>query len=111
MGLEQNYEAFFLYLPRYLQDQRDHVHYESFSTGLHRLEGCAEVTQDMDVWRSDAPWMTAYFSVGVWISIWLGVSPMPGVGDSKSPSFDTAVVNSASLLDQEDQAINSPFLR
>jgi hypothetical protein len=32
------------------------------------------VTQSMDVWQNDAAWMTAYFSIGVWSSIWLSVA-------------------------------------
>lgn len=88
MATEQFVEAFALYLPRYLADERsqhnqdyNHTHtvhhYQSFSSGLHRLSGCAVVSHDIAVWASDAPWMLLYFSVAVWTSIWLSSAPVP----------------------------------
>lgn len=74
MGVEQGYEALGLYLPRYLHDQKQNTQYCGFGEGLRRLASCAEVTQSMDVWQNDAAWMTAYFSIGVWSSIWLSVA-------------------------------------
>jgi len=70
-GLEQAYEAFGLYLPRFLEDQADHKVYQSFLPGLRQLAECHTTSQSLDVWASDAAWMTHYFSVGVWSSIWL----------------------------------------
>ena len=76
-GCEKAFEAFGLYLPRFLSDQRDGVAYEPFAAGLARLAGCAEVTRSMGAWLEDALWMTGYFSVGVWSSIWLAVAEFP----------------------------------
>jgi len=75
IGLEQGFEAFGLYLPEYLHDQRQNKQYYGFVEGLSRLAECATVTQSMDTWFSDALWMTGYFSVGVWSSIWMFVAP------------------------------------
>lgn len=34
-------------------------------------------------WMSDALWMTGYFSVGVWTSIWLAVAQYSGGGEEQ----------------------------
>ena len=77
MGLEQGFEAFGLYLPRYLSDQDDGKQYNNFEDGISSLAGCREVTQSMDTWFGDAAWMTGYFSFGVWSSIWLATTYFP----------------------------------
>jgi hypothetical protein len=99
MAIEQSFEAFALYLPRFIRDEasrRAEIHshpknasssfYQSFSSGLHKLSECAVVSQDMSVWASDAPWMVGYFSVAVWTSIWLALAPVPPKLNSPSPS-------------------------
>lgn len=77
MGLEQGYEAFGLYLTRFLDEQHRGVPFQGFVTGLGKLADCAHVTKNINNWKDDFPWMTGYFSVGVWSSIWLAVAPMP----------------------------------
>lgn len=77
MGAEQAWEAFGLYLSRFQADQAAHKQYQGFSDGLKMLAGCATVTQDIQAWSGDFPWMTGYFSFGVWSSIWLSVAAMP----------------------------------
>lgn len=79
MGFEQGYEAFGLYLPRFLSDQAHGKQYEGFPAGLWKLADCSEVTQSVDDWSGDIPWMTGYFSFGVWSSLWLMATPMPEV--------------------------------
>jgi len=77
MGIEQSYEAFGLYLPRYISDEAKDVHYTGFADGLSKLAACAKVSQDMATWSADVPWMTGYFSVAVWTSIWLSTATFP----------------------------------
>lgn len=76
-GLEQGFEAFGLYLTRYLADERAGVVYDAFWHGFKVLWTCAEVSQDFRDWVADASWMTTYFSIGVWSSIWLASPVMP----------------------------------
>eukprot|EP01084_Bolivina_argentea_P272568 464121_1 len=80
IGLEQAYEAFGLYLVRYLQDENNHKIYYGFSDGLKKLTQCNQVTQNIADWDGDAPWMTGYFSIGVWSSIWLFIAPFNLIG-------------------------------
>ena len=64
-AVEQAYESAGLYWPRYLDEKRRGIALEPFVPGLHRLAACANVTQDMDTWSDDMPWMTGYFSLAV----------------------------------------------
>lgn len=86
MGIEQGYEAFDLYLLRYIADQKNHTHYQPFVPGIKRLAECAVVTKNMDEWFSDAGWMLGYFSIGVWSSIWLAVAHFPAHAYHSKPS-------------------------
>lgn len=67
-----------LYVTRYLSDEDKGVHYRSFRDGFSALAECHRSTTDIQVWWSDAAWMTGYFSVCVWSSVWLSVAPIPG---------------------------------
>jgi len=82
MGIEQGYEAFGLYFQRYLSDEANGVHYSAFAAGVRSLASCATVTRDINAWSGDLPWMTGYFSAGVWSSIWLASAPLPGPTES-----------------------------
>lgn len=77
MGIEQGYEAGGLYFARFLDEQSRGVPFQGFTTGIGKLASCAVVTKDMNDWSGDFPWMTGYFSFGVWSSIWLATAPMP----------------------------------
>jgi hypothetical protein len=77
MGVQQGYEAFGLYFVRFLDEQRAGVPFQGFIAGLSKLASCATVTKDIHDWQDDFPWMTGYFSVGVWSSLWLAVAPLP----------------------------------
>ena len=41
----------------------------SFVEGLHDLATRWIPTREWEAWRDEIPWMSAYFSVGVWLSI------------------------------------------
>jgi hypothetical protein len=41
----------------------------SFVTGLRDIHCRRHATSAWEVWREEAPWMTLYFSVGVWTSL------------------------------------------
>lgn len=83
MGVEQEVEAFALYLPRYFaqidghKQNTTHDHLSGGVKGFDRLAACATASHDWATWKMDAAWMTAYFSVGVWTSLWLAVVPLP----------------------------------
>ena len=78
MGIEQGYEAIGLYLPRYNSDEMNHVVYNGT---LQELFSCHIVSQNVSSWINDVGWMTGYFSVGVWSSIWMAIAPMPGLSE------------------------------
>ncbi len=65
-GIEQGYESFGLYLPRYLEDQKNHVHYQTFVSGFKRLVNCAKVSQNMKDWEDNAFWMTVWTKHALW---------------------------------------------
>lgn len=75
IGLEQGFESFGLYLTEYLNDENNNKKYYGFVQGLNRLTECNTVTQNIIDWEDDAPWMTGYFSIAVWSSIWLYIAP------------------------------------
>lgn len=78
MGVEQGYEAYGMYLVRFIADQKHHKAYNGFVEGIKRLASCSlPISHTSDTWFSDATWMTGYFSVGVWTSIWLSIAPFP----------------------------------
>jgi hypothetical protein len=80
-GLEQGFEAFGLYLPRFRDERADPAYqFQTFWAGLQKLAECARTTQSIVDWADDAPWMSGYFSLGVWTSIWLAVAAMPDTG-------------------------------
>ena len=35
------------------------------------LNRCKKVSADYSVWSEEMPWMTGYFTVGVWVALWL----------------------------------------
>lgn len=92
MGLEQGFEAFGMYLPRFIQDQEDGKAYEGLVDGFKRLAECAVVSRSMQEWSEDALWMTGYFSVGVWSSIWLALAPLPSTDSDSVSNVGTSLV-------------------
>jgi hypothetical protein len=70
-----------MYVSRWLADEASGRAYLSLSQGLQDVGTRWVVTFDWEQWRTEIPWMTLYFSVGVWCSIalihapWLVGSP------------------------------------
>ena len=64
-----------LYYNRWLSDERNGKKYFSFIDGVKDATSCKLVTQEFDAWKDDLSWITGYFSVAVWISIWLTRAP------------------------------------
>eukprot|EP01083_Nonionella_stella_P178056 627899_1 len=58
-------------IPMYLQRfYLDDGTYFSLYDGIVDLMECKAVVQDFTVWWEDVPWMTGYFSFGVWFSLY-----------------------------------------
>jgi hypothetical protein len=54
----------------YVQRWRNHAGgYLTLATGLRDSRQRRHPTLAWDVWRAEAPWMTVYFSIGVWTSL------------------------------------------
>ncbi len=58
-----------MYVSRWLADEAAGRQYLSLSQGLSDVGSRWIVTFAWDEWRSEMPWMSLYFSVGVWCSI------------------------------------------
>lgn len=58
-----------MYLARWRHYRRAAHSYMPLSDGLHDTLIRRHATRDWRVWRREVPWMTLYFSVGVWLSI------------------------------------------
>lgn len=48
--------------------------------GFSEIVACQSVTQQDNAWHADMPWMTLYFSVAAWASIWLAHANVRGAG-------------------------------
>ena len=64
-----------MYYHRWLLDESIDRKYLDFISGVFDSFQCREVTKSFDFWKNEMPWMSGYFSVAVWISIWLMRSP------------------------------------
>ena len=71
----------------------------TFKAGFLRLRHCKTVTRDMSDWTADAAWMTPYFSLCVWSSIWLSIAPRPAVTERSRSGRLTASLLSPSKHD------------
>jgi hypothetical protein len=58
-----------MYVSRWLADQANGREYLSLSQGLWDVRSRWTITYAWEQWRTEIPWMTLYFSVGVWCSI------------------------------------------
>jgi hypothetical protein len=65
-----------MYWSRWMADQAIGKSYLSLAQGWLNASGPHVVTYTWDVWKSEMAWMAAYFSVGVWASIWLVRAPL-----------------------------------
>jgi hypothetical protein len=60
-----------MYVQRWLGDEAAGRHYFSFLEGLRDAATRRVVTQEWAPWHREIPWMSLYFSTGVWVSLWL----------------------------------------
>jgi hypothetical protein len=60
-----------MYLHRWAADEQLGRHYLSFFEGVRDAATRRVVTREWEPWREEIPWMSLYFSTGVWVSLWL----------------------------------------
>jgi hypothetical protein len=58
-----------MYASRWLADEANGREYLSLSQGLQELTARWTVKYSWDAWSQEMPWMSLYFSVGVWTSL------------------------------------------
>jgi hypothetical protein len=79
-----------MYVSRWLADEASGRQYLSLSQGLWDVGSRWVVTFAWEEWRSEIPWMSLYFSMGVWCSIalvhvpWFRTTPTLGERDTVS---------------------------
>jgi len=66
-----------MYWSRWLADEAAGRNYLSLQQGLMDVSGRWTVSHRLQDWQSEMTWMTAYFSVAVWLSIALMHAPVP----------------------------------
>ena len=66
-----------MYWLRWVADELAGKTYLSLGQGLLNASGPHVVSYGWKVWKSEMAWMAAYFSVAVWVSIWLVHAPVP----------------------------------
>jgi hypothetical protein len=60
-----------MYWNRWKEDTAAHKIYDSFLDGLTDTFECQRVTQEDSFWVEEMPWITGYFTFGVWFTLWL----------------------------------------
>jgi hypothetical protein len=75
-----------MYVSRWLADEASGRQYLSLSQGLWDVHSRWIVTFRWEEWRTEMPWMSLYFSVGVWCS--LALIHVPGTWPSTSDSAE-----------------------
>jgi hypothetical protein len=65
-----------MYWDRYVFQQSSDVQSLSFGEGIKETLRCLTVSQSSDVWAKEMPWMTGYFTFGVWSMLWLAQSDL-----------------------------------
>ena len=70
-----------MYWSRWLVDQANGHKYLSIAEGMREICRRWTVSYRWEDWRSEVPWMSLYFTFGVWSSIWL-VGALPALGHS-----------------------------
>lgn len=65
-----------MYALRWKRDQERNVSHLSFTDGLEDSWRRRVVTRRWEDWREEIPWMTLYFTAGVWVSIALIRAPL-----------------------------------
>jgi hypothetical protein len=62
-----------MYVARWRRGKRDGIRYLSLAGGLRDTLTRRHATRRWSDWRGEVPWMTLYFSIGVWLSIGLSL--------------------------------------
>jgi hypothetical protein len=65
-----------MYWQRWQQDAVSGLEYLSFVQGIQDVSGDCIVSFEWQDWRQEVPWMTLYFTVAVWLSIYLAHAPV-----------------------------------
>lgn len=73
-----------MYWARWVADEALGRHYLSVAQGLADVSARWVVSHDWQHWRSEVLWMSAYFSVAVWMSVALVFAPR--LGDPQGPA-------------------------
>ena len=60
-----------MYWSRWLADQASGHKYLSIPEGMVDVRRRWQVSYRWEDWRNEVPWMSLYFTFGVWSSIWL----------------------------------------
>jgi hypothetical protein len=64
-----------MYWSRWQEDLSSGQTYLSLAQGLFDASRSYKVSFDWVIWREEIPWMTLYFTVAVWVSIYLTLAP------------------------------------
>jgi hypothetical protein len=64
-----------MYYVRYQRDVANGMQYNSVLEGVESASRCHAVSRSIDVWAEEIPWMSWYFSLCVWFSIFMMRSP------------------------------------
>ena len=59
-----------MYINRYLYNPMNNTPL-GLIEGFYSAASCNIISQDIHFWREEIPWMTAYFSMAVWSSLYL----------------------------------------
>jgi hypothetical protein len=63
-----------MYYRRMVADNELGVQFASITAGLAEIAACQTVTQSDAYWREEMPWMTGYFTAGVWSTLWIATA-------------------------------------
>jgi hypothetical protein len=64
-----------MYVSRWVEDEANGRHYLSFGQGIEDVGARRIVTFAWEQWHAEIPWMSLYFTVGVWCSLALAQLP------------------------------------
>jgi hypothetical protein len=66
-----------MYWSRWVADELAGKPYLTLAQGFLDTTARRVITYRWDVWKTEVAWMSLYFSVAVWVSIWLVHAPVP----------------------------------
>jgi hypothetical protein len=70
-----------MYIQRSLEDAAVGRKFAGFAEGIAEMSACRLISQSDSYWRVEMPWMSLYFTVAVWASLWLGFAEVPSTTD------------------------------